>query len=83
MKMGAIVAETSEENADLILWVWLNLGLAFQLQDDYLDALVILWKASRRWYYWKKKNVFIFKSDRIFSAKGVSIITFIFDATWR
>ena len=38
MKMGAIVAETSQENADLISDFGLNLGLAFQLQDDYLDA---------------------------------------------
>lgn len=38
MKMGAIVAETSTENADLIYDFGLNLGLAFQLQDDYLDA---------------------------------------------
>ncbi len=38
MKMGAIVAETSKENADLIYDFGLNLGLAFQLQDDYLDV---------------------------------------------
>ncbi len=38
MKMGAIVAETSEENANLIYNFGLNLGIAFQLQDDYLDA---------------------------------------------
>lgn len=38
MKMGAIVAETSQENADLIYDFGLNLGIAFQLQDDYLDA---------------------------------------------
>lgn len=38
MKMGAIVAETSKENAELIYDFGLNLGLAFQLQDDYLDA---------------------------------------------
>ena len=38
MKMGAIVAATSEENADLIYNFGLNLGIAFQLQDDYLDA---------------------------------------------
>jgi geranylgeranyl diphosphate synthase type II len=38
MKMGAIIAETSPENADLIYDFGLNLGLAFQLQDDYLDA---------------------------------------------
>jgi geranylgeranyl diphosphate synthase type II len=38
MKMGAIIAETSQENANLIYDFGLNLGLAFQLQDDYLDA---------------------------------------------
>jgi len=38
LKMGAIVSETSEENANLIYDFGLNLGLAFQLQDDYLDA---------------------------------------------
>ena len=38
MKMGAILAETSEKNADLIYDFGLNLGIAFQLQDDFLDA---------------------------------------------
>ncbi|MES2240231.1 MAG: polyprenyl synthetase family protein [Bacteroidota bacterium] len=38
MKMGAIIAETSKKNANLIYDFGLNLGLAFQLQDDYLDA---------------------------------------------
>lgn len=38
MKMGAIVAETSEDNANAIYDFGLNLGIAFQLQDDYLDA---------------------------------------------
>lgn len=38
MKMGALVAEASDQNADLIYEFGLNLGLAFQLQDDYLDA---------------------------------------------
>lgn len=38
MKMGDIVAETSSENGELIYDFGLNLGLAFQLQDDYLDA---------------------------------------------
>ena len=38
MKMGAIVAATSDLNANLIYEFGLNLGIAFQLQDDYLDA---------------------------------------------
>ncbi|MFV5697251.1 polyprenyl synthetase family protein [Flavobacterium sp. ZT3R17] len=38
MKMGAIIAKASRENANLIYDFGLNLGLAFQLQDDYLDA---------------------------------------------
>jgi geranylgeranyl diphosphate synthase, type II len=38
MKMGAIIAQTSKENSRLIYDFGINLGLAFQLQDDYLDA---------------------------------------------
>jgi len=38
MKMGAIIANTSEENQDLVYEFGRNLGIAFQLQDDYLDA---------------------------------------------
>ena len=38
MKMGAIVAQASQESANLIYDFGLHLGLAFQLQDDYLDA---------------------------------------------
>ena len=37
-KAGAIVARTSEENANSIYDMAVNLGLAFQLQDDYLDV---------------------------------------------
>jgi geranylgeranyl diphosphate synthase type II len=38
MKMGAIIAQTSTQNAHLIYDFGLHLGIAFQLQDDYLDA---------------------------------------------
>ncbi|HEX9981336.1 MAG TPA: polyprenyl synthetase family protein [Flavobacterium sp.] len=38
MEMGAIVAGTSPENCRNIYNFGLNLGLAFQIQDDYLDA---------------------------------------------
>lgn len=38
MKMGAIVAEALEEDQDLIYNFGCYLGIAFQLQDDYLDA---------------------------------------------
>lgn len=38
LKMGAIVAEVDDKDTDLIYDFGLNLGLAFQLQDDYLDA---------------------------------------------
>jgi geranylgeranyl diphosphate synthase type II len=38
MKMGAIVAEASIEDQTSIYDFGRNLGIAFQLQDDYLDA---------------------------------------------
>ncbi|WP_179351180.1 polyprenyl synthetase family protein [Winogradskyella vidalii] len=38
MKMGAIVAKTSEDNQNAIYEFGRLLGVAFQLQDDYLDA---------------------------------------------
>ena len=38
MKIGALVADASAENCDKIYEFGKNLGIAFQLQDDYLDA---------------------------------------------
>ena len=38
MKMGAIVANASEKDQNYIYEFGKNLGIAFQLQDDYLDA---------------------------------------------
>lgn len=38
LKMGAIVAEANENEANALYNFGLNLGIAFQLQDDYLDT---------------------------------------------
>lgn len=38
MQMGAIVAQSSKEDQEGIYAFGKNLGIAFQLQDDYLDA---------------------------------------------
>jgi len=38
MKMGAIIAKVDNAEAELIYDFGLNLGIAFQLQDDYLDT---------------------------------------------
>lgn len=38
LKMGAITADASEMEADAIYEFGRNLGIAFQLQDDYLDT---------------------------------------------
>lgn len=37
MEMGAVIAEASKENRKRIYEYGLNIGLAFQLKDDYLD----------------------------------------------
>ena len=38
LKMGAIIAEVDETQSEAIYNYGLNLGIAFQLQDDYLDT---------------------------------------------
>ncbi|WBX71554.1 polyprenyl synthetase family protein [Tenacibaculum retecalamus] len=38
LKMGAIVAEVNDDQAQHLYNYGLNLGIAFQLQDDYLDT---------------------------------------------
>ncbi|MBD98388.1 MAG: isoprenyl synthetase [Verrucomicrobia bacterium] len=38
LKIGAILANASEEDTENIYQFGLNLGIAFQIQDDYLDA---------------------------------------------
>ena len=38
LKMGAIIAGAKEKEADLIYQYGKNIGIAFQIQDDYLDA---------------------------------------------
>jgi geranylgeranyl diphosphate synthase type II len=38
MQMGAVIAGTSTDNCKLMYNFGLNLGIAFQLQDDYLDV---------------------------------------------
>jgi geranylgeranyl diphosphate synthase type II len=38
LKMGALIAEAEAKQANLLYDFGLNLGIAFQLQDDYLDT---------------------------------------------
>jgi len=38
LKMGAVIADASEEDQEFIYQYGINLGLAFQFQDDYLDT---------------------------------------------
>ena len=38
MQMGAIIADTDHKNQQAIYDFGRSLGIAFQLQDDYLDA---------------------------------------------
>ncbi len=38
LKIGALIANASEKQADLIYQFGINMGMAFQLQDDFLDT---------------------------------------------
>lgn len=38
LKLGAILANAPQQDADLIYQFGINIGMAFQLQDDYLDS---------------------------------------------
>ena len=38
LKIGAIIGEASKEQADLVYKFGFDMGMAFQLQDDYLDT---------------------------------------------
>lgn len=38
LKMGALIAEANQKDAELIYQFGIRLGIAFQLQDDYLDS---------------------------------------------
>lgn len=38
LKLGAILADADEKESDLLYRLGINLGMAFQLQDDYLDV---------------------------------------------
>ncbi len=48
LKMGAIIASASKKDQDFIYQFGINLGLAFQLQDDYLDTFGVHNKIGKK-----------------------------------
>jgi geranylgeranyl diphosphate synthase type II len=48
LKMGAITAGASDNDANLIYDYGLNMGIAFQLRDDYLDAFGQMEKVGKQ-----------------------------------
>ena len=38
LKMGAIIGGATKEDSDLLYNFGIEMGIAFQLQDDYLDS---------------------------------------------
>ena len=59
LKMGAIIGGASEDDQQAIYDFGIQLGLAFQLQDDYLTLLgikILLEKIGER-YLWSKKTI--------------------------
>jgi len=66
LKMGAIIAQADEKDTQNLYDFGLNLGIAFQLQDDYLDvyAKADFWQTASWRYLRKQKDISFFKSPR-------------------
>jgi geranylgeranyl diphosphate synthase type II len=74
-EMGAIIAQTSKDNAKLIYDFGLNLGLAFQLQDDYLDAFGDPETFGKQvgGDIINKKDLFVLKSDGVLPSQAIEL----------
>jgi geranylgeranyl diphosphate synthase type II len=70
MKMGAIVAETSVENAELIYGL-IKFRFGFSITRHYLDALAKLWKASRGDIIENKKTYLYQKLSRFLQKEAI------------
>lgn len=62
LKLGALVGKTSEENAENLYQFGKNLGIAFQIQDDYLDLYGDMEKVGKRHAgdIYENKKTFLF-----------------------
>jgi geranylgeranyl diphosphate synthase type II len=62
LKLGAMIGNASEEDSDKLYQYGLNLGIAYQLKDDYLDvfgSLEHLGKKHAGDIFEKKRNYYI------------------------
>ncbi len=62
LKLGALVGKTSSENAENLYQFGKNLGIAFQIQDDYLDLYGDMEKVGKRHAgdIYENKKTFLF-----------------------
>ncbi len=84
MKMGAIVANASVEDQDRIYSFGRDLGLAFQLQDDYLDAFgnpETFGKQVGGDIIENKKTFLYLKAEELSNDKNKAVLNALFNGT--
>lgn len=78
-KLGAIVANSSEKNANLIYQFGLNLGISFQIMDDYLDVFGNLESVGKRHagdIYENKKTILYVLARQFADEKDLSELSY-------
>lgn len=82
LKSGGIIAKTSDRNAEKLYELGINLGTAFQIQDDYLDTFgesKTIGKAIGSDIYSNKKTFLLLKAHEVAEGEDKAQLTQLLD----